>query len=1613
MAKGFGRKEPQAVTKRQKAYMKLIGDLLTCRRGQEPKILMAHQHLIDDGLLAHMTIAAMALGKRGDRESAKLLMNIATVLAEAIGLGRNADGGTKPTRKVSPTSNSKEFQEFLLQMMQAMMIGNRNPNATHPILAAYLAQDRNFIQRFLDWAIAEFSDTKPENSLILAEVMRILGSAIAEFPLGDRAENIETAITCYQVALKVINRDRDGLAQQLWVDVQNVLGMVYSMRIRGDQAENLEAGIAAFEAALQGLDREPSPELWGQIQNNLGNAYRDRIWGDKSENIERAIAARKAALQVRTRQALPEKWAMVQMNLAVDYRQRIEGDKAENLELALAANQAALQVYTRQEFPHDWADVHINLGNVYHDRIRGDKSENLDLAISAFQAALQVYTRNHYPEKWAMAQMNLGNLYRVRGQIAEAVACYRSALEIFTPTAYPEQCLTVGINIGYMAFDAGLWSEAIEGYGVAIKAVEQQLLMAASEARRQEIKTECQHIYAKIVQACVNNGQPEKAKEYAQLSGSVRLLQQLETNNFDDNDEVIDFIVQLLWHIGETEHETEVYPLLEANLDKLDDNFIRCLQLLGKYIQSQVKPEKIAEFHQLFKPNVPSTLEPEVRPTELMMMAGIMPVFNDMMLAFPLGNRATNIEIAIAGYEAIIPVFTAVPEEWAIFQNYLAIAYKRRIYGDRRSNIEKAIACYRNALQVFTPKSSPAIWGDFQNNLAIAYSERLEGDRAQNIEQAIALANEILVVCTRDAFPEQWADSQTNLGKFYRDRVSGDPAENLEISIRCYQDALQIFTREAFPQNWGRIQEGLGLSYSNRIKGDRAENAELAIDYFQAALQVLDREAFPIDWVRLQCNLGNGYRRRILGDLSENLELEIQCYEAAREVATLETMPEQWALVQINLGLAYSDRRKGNQESNLNAAIRCYKAALQVWVRRAYPQQWATLHNNLGLLYGRLGMPEQEIKYLQASLEVCTREAYPQDWANTQYNLGLAYHRLEQISPAIDCFRLSLEIFTPSASPIDCLTSARELGNLTFDLERWSEAIEGYTQAIEAVETSRTWATSESRRQQILRDAIDIYPKMVQACINTGQLDKAIETVERSRSKRLVDLMASNDLYSGGEIPPQVEEYLQQYENLQQQIDRQRSQNNSQGDSSRRSRAAWQAYNEAIAALESQKQFVWEQLRRLDPVLAGQIQVEAPKLSSIQQLLNQPTTAILSFYTTDSDTHIFVIQQNQISLHTCTGQGFATLQNWIFANWLQPYINDKDQWKNQINSVLTELAQRLQLDELIAQHLTDIDELIIVPHLELHQIPFAALPVAENQFLTDKFLIRYIPSCQVLELCQKRPPVGENLIYGTVEDATGDLPCASFEGEQIAQLHNISDERRLKGSTQATVSNYRQLIKQVQGMLSSHHAHSRLDRPLESQLKLGDGSITLGQLMTPGWRLPHLSDVFLSCCETGLGVTEITDDILTLSTGFLCAGARSAVSTLWSVDDFATALFSIFYHRYRQQGFHRPEALRRSQVELRTLTGDTLAATYQPKITHFLEKSLKYAYATRKEAKTERDRHPQDSSDFQQWDLEFKSRTKMCDRIGNTIKHLKFLCCESLPFSHPFYWAAFICSGLQ
>jgi len=707
-----------------------------------------------------------------------------------------------------------------------------------------------------------------------------------------------------------------------------------------------------------------------------------------------------------------------------------------------------------------------------------------------------------------------------------------------------------------------------------------------------------------------------------------------------------------------------------------------------------------------------------------------------------------------------------------------------------------------------------------------------------------------------------------------------------------------------------------------------------------------------------------------IGNLASNIEIAIIGYEVSTNVLTREAFPQGWIMIQDALGNAYCDRIGGDWVQNQESAIAAFQSALQGYTREAFPEDWARTQNNLATIYtertrgDKAENLELAIICCENALQIYRREVFPEDWAMVLMNLGAAYRvrvrgdTAENIEMAICCYEAALEEHTRERFPEDWAGLQNNLGNA------YRERIRG----------------------------------------------NRAENLERSRSKRLVDLMASNDLYQGGEIPPEVKELLQQYEDLQQRIDQERSQNESGNNrklmdvrSGTRSRAAFQAYNEAIASLEAEKQQIWEQLRRLDPVLAGEIQVSAPDFSAMQKLIDQPTTAILSFYTTSNDTSIFVLRQNQITLHTCRGQGTETLQSWISQNWLKPYIEDGNAWKSQISVFLSELAQRLQINDLISQHLGDITELILVPHLALHQIPLAALPIGNGEYLGDKFLIRYTPSCQVLEFCKERGEVAAPLTYGIIEDATENLPFASFEGEQIAQLYNIPESDRLKGRSQCTKSNYRQLASRIQGLHSCHHAQSRLDEPLESILQLAGETITLGELLTPGWRLRNLSDVFLSCCETGLGVPEsLTDDILTLSTGFLCAGARNVVSSLWSVDDIATALFSIFYYQHRYQGKSRPEALRQAQIELRQLNKEELLNRED------IKELSRQAEAGRKEARNKRSQYELGSADYLEWDCEYRKYASVTNQI-HSVKNSQ----DKEPFSHPRYWAAFTCSGLR
>ena len=1028
-------------------------------------------------------------------------------------------------------------------------------------------------------------------------------------------------------------------------------------------------------------------------------------------------------------------------------------------------------------------------------------------------------------------------------------------------------------------------------------------------------------------------------------------------------------------------------------------------------------------------------------------------------------QNASYYKKAIAACENALNIYTQkdFPVDWARTQSNLAATYSKRIKGERAQNLEQAIASYQNALSIRTQKDFPVDWATTQNNLGIAYQNRIKGDRAQNLELAIAAYENALIIQTQKDLPVDWAGTQNNLGTAYSDRIKGDRAQNQEQAIASYKKALIIYTQQDFPVDWARTQNNLGTAYKDRIKGDWAQNQEQAIASYKKALIIYTQRDFPVDWAMTQSNLGIAYSDRIKGERAQNLEQAIASYQKALIIYTQQDFPVDWARTQSNLGTAYIQRIKGDRAQNLEQAIAACENALNIYTKKDFPVDWARTQSNLAATYSkrikgeRAQNLEQAIASYQNALSIRTQKDFPVDWAETQNNLGAAYkdrikgERAQNLEKAIASYQNALTIYTQKAFPVECLQIAANLGNLYFEQGHWELAIQTYQEAIAAIEITRNWAINDLRREEILANSMAVYRKMVQACINNGQVDLAIETTERSRARHLVDLMASNDLYQGGDIPKQVQAYLQQYEHLQKRINLLRSSSQASDDrelATSRTRRRNQELSAEIAEinkLEAEKHDIWLQLRGLDPVLAGQQQVDPISFDRIKQLIDNESTAILCVYSTKQDTYIFILYRDRApQVHTCKEQNMDTLYNeFLLDNWLRPYRQDFGKWRENMPKVLQKLAQRLQLDQLLEKYLQGIEELIIIPHLWLHQIPFAALPVnsslqkknpsetnslslafplekeiysrgmggksrtrnnllsipEDRQYLGDLFRLRILPSCQILNYCHQRPNLTQQKTMGLVEDASEDLPYTTYECETIASKYNINPSQRLQRH-QATVNGYRQLASQVSILHSSHHGSANPSNPLESALILSDANLTLGELLTPGWRrdLQNLNDVYLNNCETNFSVNKITDDLLSMGTGFLCAGARSVVSTLWSVDDCASALLAIFYYDFRNSGSSRPQALQKAQQKLRTLTGKQLQDEYYEELKLHLQQQRQKVLANAK------------ANQNRQQSKEYKSTA---DKIQRQIERtLPKYCRSSHPFASPYYWAGFISQGL-
>ena len=149
------------------------------------------------------------------------------------------------------------------------------------------------------------------------------------------------------------------------------------------------------------------------------------------------------------------------------------------------------------------------------------------------------------------------------------------------------------------------------------------------------------------------------------------------------------------------------------------------------------------------------------------------------------------------------------------------------------------------------------------------------------------------------------------------------------------------------------------------------------------------------------------------------------------------------------------------------------------------------------------------------------------------------------------------------------------------------------------------------------------------------------------------------------------------------------------------------------------------------------------------------------------------------------------------------------------------------------------------------------------------------------------------------------LPFARREADAIAVLAGRDDTLLVESGVNRNALSGARIVH------FAAHAVLDVDRPERSGIALDSGLLTLKDVY--GLQL-DADLVVLSACRTALGKEVAGEGLVGLTRGFMYAGARSVVASLWDVSDAATAtLMTRFYRRLLVDGFTPSAALRDAQ----------------------------------------------------------------------------------------------------
>lgn len=473
-----------------------------------------------------------------------------------------------------------------------------------------------------------------------------------------------------------------------------------------------------------------------------------------------------------------------------------------------------------------------------------------------------------------------------------------------------------------------------------------------------------------------------------------------------------------------------------------------------------------------------------------------------------------------------------------------------------------------------------------------------------------------------------------------------------------------------------------------------------------------------------------------------------------------------------------------------------------------------------------------------------------------------------------------------------------------------AEAVRHFEQAAATIEASAADVKVEELMSSYLGSNRRWYHEfLIELLIRQGRLAEAFSHTERARGRTFLQMLGNHRLNPG----QNADTTLREAEVLRAEIETRERQ--------MRTIPAADARQIEVDLVGARQRYqtLTVRAKTANPEYASITNVEPLPLDAVRAEVAEDTT-LISYFRSAKFAHAWVIDRANMHYAQLSLDEESLRRIVCWADDLGPRTDARgvDAGSRTCEDAAT--AEEA-FEKLMAPLLKNIAhrKLVIVPHGVLHYVPFAALRNPKTgRYLVEDYTITYAPSASALRfLREKESPVeGRALVLGDPASplpSLRKLPGAKREASTVAE--------KLGTTAQNGSAACESLLYELDGKVDLVHlaAHGIYDplNPIFSRIALADdaqsdGSLTVHEILSK-LDLRGVNLVVLSACSTAVGARSGGDEIVGLTRALLYAGTPGVLSTLWNIDDTASAaLMNEFYERL-VAGAPAAEALRDAQ----------------------------------------------------------------------------------------------------